>query len=116
MNFEGLQLEETGQGVASITDCYTDLQFSKDCLLHVGLMHTGVKPLMHHFAIFKPVYSTTKYLAFDVRQLFSLESSEIPLKGLERLAFITELLEERFSSDEELFLAIATSKMTPLAI
>lgn len=109
MNFEDLRHEKTGQGVASITEFFTDLKFSNSDL-HVGLVHTGCKPLMNHFAIFSPSFSRTKYLSFDVRELLGIQSIQIPLKGIDRVVFIKEELEERFDDDTELLLAIISSK------
>ncbi|MDA0146299.1 hypothetical protein OCT63_18920 [Vibrio sp. RW] len=55
ITFSELPHEQTGQGIASITEFFSNLQFSTNDL-HVGLMHTGYKPLMNHFAVFSPAF------------------------------------------------------------
>jgi len=109
ITFQELPHEQTGTGVASITEIFTGLHFSNENL-HVGLMHTDYKPLINHAAIFSPSFSRTKYLSFDVRTLLGVKSAQIPLKGGERLGFIVDELEKKFDDDNGLLLSIIGTK------
>lgn len=117
LRFEGMKHDTTGNGIASVSDVYGGLQFTPNDELCVGLMHTGTKPLEFYFAIFKPDYSTEKFIQFDIRELASktdltkpVGTFDIPLKAYDKLAFIVDTLENSFKSEHELLAAIVETK------
>jgi len=116
LKFEDMRHEVTENGIESISEVFGGLQFTPIDELCVGLMHTGTKPLTFHFAIFKPDFSLSRFLQFDVRELTQTPSISLSLKGEEKLADIVDLLENSFSSEHELLAAIIETKSKPMCI
>ncbi|WP_198106433.1 hypothetical protein [Vibrio navarrensis] len=110
LKFEDMQHEVTGNGIESVSDLFSGLQFTPNDELCVGLMHTGRKALTSHFAIFNPEFSLDKFLQFDIRELTKNPSLHLPLKGENKLADIVDILESSFSDEHELLTAILKTK------
>lgn len=110
LKFENMQHESIGNGIKSVSDMFCGLQFTPDDELCVGLMHTGLKPLTYHFAIFKPDFSKEKFFQFDVRELTNNSTISLSLKGEDKLADIVDILENNFSTEHDLLTAILDSK------
>lgn len=89
------------EGQLDISEDYIELGET----LCVYLLATKIprwKPLTFYFAIWSHEMGDGKFLQIDIRELLNDEDISMPLKAVEKLSYVGELLSLKFESESEL--------------